>query len=938
MRNARLFLLPLALTASLPLASCSEDLPVSKTDAGGADSGTPIAYPYESVEQKETFKGAGLSAPVDVVRDDMGVPHIFAMNLPDASYAQGYFMARDRWLEMDFARRQASGTLTEIVGALNDQAILSDINYRTHHMRRTAEATWKALQESPDADDKKIVASLTSFAAGVNAWQAGLAKADYKFPDQVALLYSQLSVAPWVPADSLLLGEMQAFQLAFNADSEVQRSKTALAEQTEFVGSADLERKKRAGFTDDYGLFAPFDATHTVNGWGEVTAALLPGLKPGKSLKSQPAQQRKAKNALALLDRASRSLQGVGLDKVNDPSRGSNNWVVGPSLSASGHAMVANDTHLSLSNPAVFYLNHLTTADGYDVEGVQFPGIPFVILGMNKQLAWGSTVNYIDVTDVYQEEVVDCAAGGGKCVKFKGAEVKLIEHAEAFKIGAHGEISDTKTFTFYEVPHHGPIIPNVVDKAVQPLKGSELSIKYTGYEPGRLLRAVYALNTAKNVDEGVKAVEDHFTHGGQNWVLGDAAGHIAWTQTIRVPKRPKGTKPWAVLPGDGSAEWQGYWDPKELPHAKDPSKGYLVTANADPVGVTDDNDPMNEPEVGGFPKYMGYDYDPGTRVGRITKRIVDDTAGGKKLDLNAMQSIQADAISDFGKFFAPTFLAAAKALDDEAKTPGTHPELAAMLAAASAPVKGYLQSAQDLVKAWTFDTPAAMPDESPTAAQIADSKASLIMAAWTGVLSRAVMGDELKILGAPVYRAQALKLLAQLLKDPTKLKTGTSLYDDLETPGIETKETVVAKSVIDALDFLFKAVNADANLWRWGNVHTVTMKFFASVGLDLPATPRHGGDGTVDVASHGVAGHDYTFKSGAAIRFVCELDPVKGPIARNVIPGGQIFDPKSPHYSDFFDLWKKNQTTDLAFQPADVVTRAKAELAKNKIGRVRFTP
>lgn len=937
MRNGRPLLLPLLLTAILPLGACDETVPDSKADAA-ADSGTPIKYPYDSVEQKETFKGAGLSAPVDVVRDDMGVPHIFAMNLPDASYAQGYFMARDRWLEMDFARRQASGTLTEIVGSLNEQAILSDINYRTHHMRRTAEATFKALQESQDPDDKKIVASLNSFTAGVNAWQADLAKADYKFPEQVALLYSQLSVTPWVPADSLLLGELQAFQLAFNADSEVQRSKTALAEQTEFVASADAERKKRAGFTDDYGMFAPFDATHTVSGWGEVTAALLPGLKPNKTLRSQPVQQKKAKSVLALLDRASRSLQGVGLDKINDPSRGSNNWVIGPSLSATGHAMVANDTHLSLSNPAVFYLNHITTAEGFDVMGVQFPGIPFVILGMNQKLAWGSTVNFIDVTDVYQEEVVDCAAGGGKCVKFKGTEVKLIEHAETFKIGAHGKVDETKTFTYYEVPHHGPIIPNVVDKAVQPLKGSELSIKYTGYEPGRLLRAVYALNTAKTVDEGVKAVEDHFTHGGQNWVLADTAGNIAWTQTIRVPKRPKGTKPWAVLPGDGSAEWQGYFDPKEIPHAKNPAKGYLVTANADPLGMTDDNDPMNEPEVGGFPKYMGWDYDPGTRVSRITKRILEGTDGGKKLDMDGMQSIQADAISDFGRVFAPTFLATAKALDEEAKSPGAHPALAPVLANASASVKGFFQSAQDIVKAWTYDTPAGMADEAPTATQVNDSKASLIVAAWTGFFARGVMGDELKVLNTPIYRNSALKLAAQLLKDPTKLKTGEALYDDLSTPEVETKEVVLGKSVVDAIDFLFKAVNANPDLWRWGNVHTVTMKFFASVGLDLPSTPRHGGDGTVDVASHGVATNDFSYRSGAAIRFVCDLDPVKGPVARNVIPGGEVFDPKSPHYKDFFDLWTKNKTTDLAYQPADVVTRAKQELEKNKIGRARFAP
>jgi penicillin amidase len=921
----------------LPLfaAACDETIPNARPDASVVDSGpAPLTYPYEGVEQKESLKGDGLAGPVDVVRDTMGIPHIFAATVPDASYAQGYFMARDRWLQMDFARRQAAGTLTEIVGAVNPQAILSDINYRTHQMRKTAEATLKTLEASSDETDKILLASLRAFAKGVNAWQADLAAGKYALPAQLASLYTKASVSAWSPEDCLLLGELQAFQLSFNADAEIQRTRTALAEQTEFVNSADLERKKRVGFADDYGRFAPFDATYTVDGWSQVTASLLP--KPGN--KGRAARAKEVRSELALLDRASRGLKGVGLNMVSDPSRGSNNWVVGPQLSATGHAMVANDTHLSLSNPAIFYLNHITTGDGLDVMGVQFPGIPLVTLGMTRKLSWGSTVSYIDVTDVYQEEVVDCTSGGGKCVKFKGGEVKLTERKEDFKIGALGTIDVTRTYSYYDVPHHGPIIPNVQSGAVVGLSGRELSIRYTGYEPGRLLRAVYGLSRATNVKDGMRELEAHFTHGGQNWVLADMEGNIAWTQTVRTPKRPKGTKPWAVLPGDGSAEWAGFWEAKQLPQSYNPAKGYLVTANADPLGVTADNDPANEPEVDGVPKYMGWNYDPGTREGRITKRIQEGIAGGKKLSADDMSSIQADAISDFGRAFLPVFLASAKALDDENKAPGTHPELTALLAAASPEVKGYLAGVQAAVKDWSFDTPAGMASENPSAKQIADSRAALIMAAWNGAFARAVIGDEVRIVGAPLYLNQSMRLLQLLVTDPSKLRVGEALYDDLDTPEIETKSVTTAKSVLATLDFLFKNVGANPEAWRWGQVHTLTPRFFASVGLDLPATPRHGGDGTVDVASHGIASNDFTFRSGAAIRFVCEMDPQKGPIARNALPGGEIFDPSSPHYSDFFELWKKNQAAALPFQSADVVARAQEELTKNQIGRTRFAP
>jgi penicillin amidase len=106
----------------------------------------------------------------------------------------------------------------------------------------------------------------------------------------------------------------------------------------------------------------------------------------------------------------------------------------------------------------------------------------------------------------------------------------------------------------------------------------------------------------------------------------------------------------------------------------------------------------------------------------------------------------------------------------------------------------------------------------------------------------------------------------------------------------------------------------------------------------LKKVGRHGGDGTVDVASHGIEDDDYSYGSGATIRFVAMMDPEKGPVARNVIPGGQVFDPASPHYSDLYDLYVKNQTVDLAFRVDDVVARAKVEAEKNKIGRRRFVP
>jgi len=918
------------------LAACGGDDSPGTTptpaDGSAPDSSVVTPNPLDALPIAETLKGAGLSAPVDVVRDDAGIPHIYADNIPDAAYAQGFMMAQDRWMEMDFGRRQASGTLSEIVGEFSAAATQSDIRYRAHHLRATAEAGLKKLEASSDPDDKKLIAILKSFSAGVNAWQNAARIGTYKLPQGgLEGFYDIASIAPWSELDCLVLGELQAFQLAFDANTDIARSNWEKQEQTKFVGNADPQKALRAGFTEDYWRFAPFDPTYTVDGWKEVPGSGVTAMKAPKKGKG-------AKASAATLRAALASTQGVGLDRKNDPDRGSNNWVVGPKASTSGHAMVANDTHLSLSSPAIFYLSHLSTKDGLDVMGAQFPGIPLVTLGMNKNVGWGSTVSYVDVTDVYQEAVVPCTTGGGQCVTFKGGQVKLVEREESFIIGAFGRKGDPIKVKYWDVPHHGPIIPRISGTAVEPLGAEELSIRYTGYETGPLLKAIMGLNLAKNVDESVKAVETYFAYGGQNWVFADDSGNIAWSQAIRVPRRPKGSKPWKIMPGDGSAEWDGFFDSKQAPHAKNPAKSYLVTANADPVGLTANNTPGQQPEVGGFPLYMGSDYDPGTRAGRITSRIKEATEGGKKLDRDAMAGIQGDAITNWGKVWKPSFGAALDAIAAEAATPGTHPDIAALVAAASPQVKAALAQVKTLVDGWTFDTPAGTePGATPT--QIADSKATLIMAAYATKLAQATFSDETTELGVSLTRAQTLKLLAQLLTAPDTLKTKEHAFDDLRTAEIETKKITTARAVLDALGWVVGAQGADPAAWRWGTAHTLQPQFFLPIeSLALKKVGRHGGDGTVDVASHGIEDDDYSYGSGASIRFVAEMVPGKGPVARNVIPGGQVFDPGSPHFTDLYDLYVQNKTVDLAFTIEDVVTRGKLEAEKNKIGRRRFVP
>jgi penicillin amidase len=930
--------------AQLALYLCTAGC--TQADDGPPPVPPPSASPVESVVETSTVQAPGLSAIVDVVRDEYGVPHIYAQSFADAAFAQGYFMAQDRLVMMDLGRRSAEGTLAELLGDLSPTLVDQDIDMRVHHLGATAAQTLAALRASSDEQDKALVTVLEQFAAGVNTYIREAQADSKRFPQSLVLVYDIKSARPWRPEDSIELGLLQAFDLSFDADSEITFSAIDAAAAMQFDGSADPQRAARKGIGADLQILAPVDPTFTLpTGW------------PAQLVRREARRQRQ--NDLRLLQKARLAVRGIGDDHTLRPAIGSNNWVVGPALSVTGNPLLANDTHLQLTNPPVFYLQHLkvkSAAQQDSIMGVQFAGLPGIVLGMNEHLAWGSTVNQIDVTDVYRETVTPCDNGTDPCVLWKGNKVALVPRKEVFNIGLFGKASGQLTLTFYDVPHHGPILPRVTaNHMIEPLGKSELSIRYTGYEPVQLLRALWGVNKAHDMGTAIAALERDFKVGRQNWVFIDDHGHIGWTQATRVPRRAAGFAPWKILPGDGTAEWQGDLDSKYIPRAIDPPQGYLVTANNDPIGVTAQNDPFfGQPKVDGLPLYLAADYDTGTRAGRITKRIVDRKTSGQKMTISDMADIQADHVTEYGQALQPTLRAAADGLVNELMHPGSQPELTPLLATASADVKAALPAAASFVRAWSADTPSALAAESPSAGAITDSQATLVYSMWVAYLNKLALGDELAVLGVSTGSDARTRLLIRMCNDPASLKTGVHprtgdalLFDDMTTPEIETRSFIAAKALVSALASLIGRLGTDATKWRWGQLHTVRFGFPAGLAaLDLPPSddptfpagfPRPGTNGTVDVGPHGLSTTNFTFEDGAAIRFVCEMTPT-GPRARNVLPGGEIFDPESPHYRDQAELWRQNRAFDLAFQDDEVVKSATVEQQQRGLGRTRFVP
>jgi penicillin amidase len=955
-------------------------------DAKASDAARFDAGAIDAIPITQTLTGSVLSAPVDVVRDIYGIPHIYGENLPDVAYAEGYEMASDRLIEMDLGRRQGAGTLTEIVGALSPSILATDIGMRMHHLTQTATTTWQQLEASTDPNDQALVKSVVNYAAGINAFVADVNAGRASIDPAVATLYDTKTFTAWTPIDSFVLSYLQAFELVYDSDTEITFTQILTAGKSIFDDASNPDYSARKGIGQDFEILAPQDPTYTLpSGWtgfnGDTSMAKGGPIRAKKGAKSGPRnaganakalamakgiKRPAAKDILALLAADAKTVHGIGNDQMVYSRRGSNNFILGPSLTSDNHVIIGNDTHLSLSNPPIFYLVQLVATGGQipvNAMGVNFPGIPGIVLGNNEHVAWGATDNYIDVTDVYQETVVNCAdstpyAGtGSPCVVFNGANVAATPRVETFKIGFNGTISSTVSETFYDVPQHGPIIPQLdANNNILPMGASELSIKYTGYQPAQLLRGLLGVFTATTMQEAVASLDRDFAVGGENWLIGDDQGNFGWTQVCTVPRRAAGNAPWLVLPGDGSAEWGADMDRTYIPHAYNPSSGFITTANNDPIGVTANNDPFfSQPVVGSSPLYLGFDYDPGTRVGRMTKRIQASVAAGHKFTLDDVSSIQSDTISEWGEAMAPTFISVSSDLAAEIATPGTFPGLTAIATGADATAKGLVQQAHDIMAAWTdFDTPSGLGDEMSTL-QIADSKAALLDAVFYSNFAHLTFDDEIAALGVAPFDDSLRKLLIRMCTNPSSLATEIStttgdniLFDNLTTTGIvESKEQIAAQALINTLDYIVTTLGADPSKWAWGTIHTLTLDFLLPIpSLNLPAGgdptypngyPRHGDEGTVDVGDYGISLTDFTYDQGPAIRFGAHLAP--GSIsAQNALPGGQTFLPTSPHYQDQLALWLKNQTFPLAQTPAAVLASAQAEYAAHKDGRVQFVP
>ncbi len=556
----------------------------------------------------------GLQQEVTVGRDGWGVPHIRAATVEDLAEAQGYVMAQDRLWQMDLLRRAARGQLSEILGA---RTLKIDESFRTYGFARAAERDATLF----DSESRKV---MDAYARGVNQF---IEQHKKNLPLEFLLLHYEPK--PWQPSDSLAISGYMYRTLTDTWERELNRARV--------VERAGADRAK-----DLFSEEAAMD--HFVVGDPKV-------IDDGSQRSAAHADDEDDDDDMepdAVL-KASRGASGGRLTAESDPDLtsalaesvleflqeskneirqglGSNNWVVSGAHTATGKPLLANDTHLELSIPPIWYEMHLT-APGWNVKGFTLPGAPMVIIGHNDRIAWGFTNNGADVQDLYVESFIP--PDDNYRVNAKGGWAKAQHIDEVIRVKGHlDEHLDVA------VTRHGPIVYHE--------GGKEYALRWTATEPGGLVNSYNWLGKARNWKEFREAMKRVWGPG-QNAVYADVEGNIGYVMAARVPIRKKGHGE-VPVPGDtDDYEWTGYIPFEQLPQALNPESGLIVTANARVVG----------------PNYKPYLTDRWEEPYR-TARIYDLLHDRHDLRPEDMLKVQTDTYSFPHVFLADQLSAAAK--------------------------------------------------------------------------------------------------------------------------------------------------------------------------------------------------------------------------------------------------------------------------------------
>jgi penicillin amidase len=724
----------------------------------------------------------GLQQPVRIVRDAHAVPHVEARTVADAYLALGFLHGQDRLWQMEVHRRIGQGRLAEVLGAA---ALPVDRFMRTLGLARRAEAAMATL-------GAEALAGLEAYARGVNA---AIDQYGRVLPPEFLLLRHRPE--PWRPADSLLFQKLMALDLSLNWREELLRAR--LAQHLRPDQLADLWPGSPPG--------AP------------VTLAALAGLP---------------------LDRLAEALP-----EAPPPGIGSNVWVAGGTRTRGRLPLLANDPHLRLQMPGHWYLAHLQ-APGLAVIGATLPSLPFVVLGRNRDIAWGFTNTGSDTQDLFVERLDP--TDPGRYLTPAGAEP--FQH-RGETIGVRGgdpvrlEVRETR---------HGPVISDLVPAAAElGGAGHVLALAWTQLQDrDSTVEAGFAIGQAQDWPSFVAAVE-RYQGAQQNMAFADRRGRVGMISPGLVPVRRQGDGRLPVPGWTGEHDWQGTIPAAALPRRVEPAAGLLLNAN-------------NRLVEADYPYLLTHDWEPALRASRLEALLGD----ARSLDSDRFAAIQLDVRSPLADTFLPYLLA---------------------VPAESGRERDVLEA----LSAWDKR-------------MLPDAAEPLIFAAWYRELAATVYADELGPL-FPAYRGVRSDFMRHVLTEATGWCDDVATPVPETCAQQSARAFRVALQALaqrygpDWRAWRWGAAHPAVMAHQPFDESGILRTLFS---LALPV----GGDSsTINVAHPGIARDEPPFGAvhAATYRAIYDLADPDG--SRWIAATGQSGHPLSPHYRDLARLWRDGHYT-----------------------------
>jgi penicillin amidase len=841
----------------------------------------------------ETIEIPGLTGEVRVVVDRLGSPHVFGQNDFDVARVQGWLHARDRLFQMDLTRRQVDGSQAELLG---EGLIGADIQARTVGLQRAA-------QRSLDALPSRTRAIIEAYTEGVNAW-IDAAEAGGTLPPEYAEL-ELTRVDRWLPVDTAKVGKGLAASLSLDIDAG------NVETLQDYIETGDAESPRFDGeamYFEDIFRTAPMDPASMVpdatGGVPFLTARAAPPGEDGVQVAGvgRTSRGRPGQRGERVLARLRESGFAALLERRRDHAIGSNEWGVDRSRTTTGFPLYANDPHLALDAPPTFYEIHLTVENDpvegpLNVNGVSIPGAPLVVQGQNDRITWGSTTNPMDVTDLFDDQVVvsddPACAPTRLCIQTEG-ELHRVDAAFAdyfINTPGDGVLDNVRAASADQVPLTARLILTVPFRSFGPIVDVDdsnvilaglfgqpagpttqaLVLQYVGFHATQEIQTFAIWARAEGLDDFVDGLQE-FDFGSQNWGYADVDGNVAIFTSGEMPLRkdleaggdPACLSPYFARDGSGPCNWvpdparsQGQTIPfavlpfEEMPQVVNPTNGFVVNANNDPAGTSLDNDALNQfrPSKPEAIYYLNQGYSIGDRAGRITRLLRDAVEAGEALDLDDMKRFQANVQPLDAELLRPFLVAAF----DNASRTGAPAELAAL---ASDPE---ITEAVERLRSWELGSPTGLPEgydqvdtdgirtDYVSSREVRESVAMTIYSVWRAKAVKAVIDQPLRDLGLrnPGSSRMLAALVHHLSQDPFS-GVGASGFDFFPEPATLTsaadrRDHTLLSALRTALDALASpdfenafGGSTDQDDYRWGRLHRITFDHRTNPAYSIP--------------------------------------------------------------------------------------------------------